>query len=228
MQRKETAAHSHSGSAWCSLHCRQQENAGVDWNTGEEGGKPLELTTVHHSCDGRSVSKEFHKSMCSLMLSLVPQHYLGAPHWYVSHAWGGSFCDLVEGLVCELAPEPLPTEPALPPGFKDGIFLWIGERVTGDMEVNELTVQPLTAVHSRYRYLLPDIFAVDLHNHSSAPSAAAASALAAMSLCKGLVMAVDQSMMALSRIWCLWEVFQASYRKGEANVRLVGDISSTL
>ena len=32
---------------------------------------------------------------------------------------------------------------------------------------------------------------------------------------------VDRNMEALSRIWCLWEVFLASYRKGETCVRLV-------
>ena len=63
---------------------------------------------------------------CSF-LSLVPQRFRGTPQWFVSHAWDGSFHDLVEGLRCELAPEPLPTEPVHPPGFKDGIFLWIGE-----------------------------------------------------------------------------------------------------
>ena len=57
---------------------------------------------------------------------------MGHPQWYVSHAWQGSFVDLVAGLQQELAPEPGPAEPALPKGLKDGIFLWIGKHHTGN------------------------------------------------------------------------------------------------
>lgn len=61
------------------------------------------------------------------LISLVPESHTGSPQWFVSHVWSGRFEDLVNGLQQELAPEPGPTKPALPAGFKNDIFVWIGE-----------------------------------------------------------------------------------------------------
>ena len=52
--------------------------------------------------------------------------HTGTPEWYVVHSWAGGFVELVQTLVLDLAPEPQPGEPPHPPGFKQGILLWMG------------------------------------------------------------------------------------------------------
>lgn len=71
-----------------------------------------------------------------------------------------------------------------------------------------------------------DLFCINLYGfsatHTIKPIANAISATSeAISSCSnGLILVVDRSMAAVSRVWCLWEVFLAAYRKGEVSVRL--------
>ena len=84
--------------------------------------------------------------------------------WYVSHAWSGSLEDLVVSLQQELAPEPEPTEPALPVGFKKGVFVWIGKRGLDRPEllVYTFSQQPANHISSHRGGLVVDLSSAPL------------------------------------------------------------------
>ncbi|KAG1669057.1 hypothetical protein FOA52_003975 [Chlamydomonas sp. UWO 241] len=128
----------------------------------------------------------------SRLFDLVPPVFLGPPAWYVSHAWAGSFIGLVDALSSDLAPEPGPTEPPMPEGFKDGVYVAI------------------------------DLFAVNLYASQGAPADAAAAGCALLGACStGLVLVVDVGLASLQRLWCLYEVFWAAqHGMGGAVVRV--------
>lgn len=149
------------------------------------------MTTGHlmHLMILPTLSKTFGK--CRL-LDLVPKKYTAHPHYYISHAWGGSFMGFVDSLSNEVAPEPGPTEPPMPSGFKDSIYIW------------------------------SDLFAFNHFTANSAtPQEAQAQAAEALMGCsKGLILVVDKEGVCLGRMRCLYEVFLATYRLGETAVRL--------
>ena len=130
------------------------------------------------------------------LLDFVPSDCRGQPQYYISHCWGASLSDMVLSVTMELAPTPGPAEPPLPPGFKDEIFLAL------------------------------DLFTMNLYTTIQVQSTLSASAFESMdhdthdlitSCSKGLLLVMDRDLLALNRIWILYEIFLATYRSSKSH-----------
>ena len=130
------------------------------------------------------------------LFDYIPEECTGPPQYYVSHAWGASLKDMVLAVQEELAPTPGPAEPPLPIGFKDDIFLSI------------------------------DLFAMNLYTSTQLQSTLSSTAFDSMdhdaltniaACTKGVLLVMDRELLALNRLWILYELFLATYRSTKSH-----------
>ena len=133
---------------------------------------------------------------CSCTWEAIPTKHLGAPEYYVVHAWQAGFHDLVQQLCDKAAPPAQHGQPPHPLVDLAGIYVWLD----------------FVAIPSNLILLGS--------SNSSSNSSSGGNGCDLMSCVKaaidgcaagGVLVVVDRELLLLRRCWCLMEIFLAVY-----------------